>query len=548
MRNALEMPGLLRRFASDRRGNVAIMFGLCTLPLLGAVGAGIDYSMAANQRTHLQAATDTAVLAIAQQAKTMSDLELLALAKKTLKAELDDPTADVDSLVVSEGRSTITVKTSAKYATGMMGLMGVDTMPLHVTSRTVITDATFEIAMVLDNSGSMASSAGGATKMQSAKDAAQKLVDIMFSNDISAQRTKISLVPFTLSVKVGSSYKNSGWIDSQGLSSAHWDNLDKKNSSWSITSRFDLFNALGVAWGGCVETRPGTYGVNDSPPTNGVGDSLFVPQFAPDEPGPASSSTNSYSVTIGSKKTTYTYNNSYIADTQSSQCTSNADKAQDTSSAWNYANKEQKRLCKYRNKPSMNISNSRGPNWNCDAKPLTRMTDDKSTLTASITAMAAGGNTDLLEGFTWGWRTISPNLPFADGRTYGTAKNNKVIVLMTDGMNAWNSASNHNYGVYSPFGYYWNDRLGTGATTSTQARDQIDAKTLAACTNAKAQGITIYTVGFSVSTDPIDAKGLNLLKSCATSSKTAYVASNSNEIVKVFEEIAASIGGLRLTM
>jgi hypothetical protein len=162
--------------------------------------------------------------------------------------------------------------------------------------------------------------------------------------------------------------------------------------------------------------------------------------------------------------------------------------------------------------------------------------------------MAAAGNTDLLEGFTWGWRTISPNLPFADGRTYGTAKNNKVIVLMTDGMNAWNSASNHNYGVYSPFGYYWNDRLGTGATTSTQARDQIDAKTLAACTNAKAQGITIYTVGFSVSTDPIDAKGLALLKNCATNTKTAYVASNSNEIVKVFQEIAESIGGLRLTM
>jgi hypothetical protein len=162
--------------------------------------------------------------------------------------------------------------------------------------------------------------------------------------------------------------------------------------------------------------------------------------------------------------------------------------------------------------------------------------------------MAAAGNTDLLEGFTWGWRSITPNMPFADGRAYGTTNNNKVIVMMTDGMNAWNSASNHNYGVYSPFGFYWNNRLGTGATSAAQARAQIDAKTLAACTAAKQKGITVYTVGFTVATDPIDTPGLNLLRNCATSAKTAYVANNSSEIVSVFEEIARNIGGLRITM
>jgi Mg-chelatase subunit ChlD len=435
-----------------------------------------------------------------------------------------------------------------------MGLVGVHQVPLSVTSRTVITNNTYEIALVLDNSGSMASSAGGASKMDSAKAAAKSLVNIMFTSDVSASRTKISLVPFTLSVKIGSGYQGAAWLDNFGKSSIHWGQdasgkpqlFDTGNSVAKPVSRFDLFTLLNVPWGGCVETRPGNYGISDDPPTTGVWDSLFVPQFAPDEPGPASSSTNSWSVTLAGKKTSYTYNNSYLADT-SAVCTA-AEKTNSATTATDYANNEQKRLCKYYGGVAKNISNSRGPNWNCDAKPLTRLIDKASTLNTAIDAMAAAGNTNLLEGFTWGWRTISPNMPFADGQPYKTPNNNKVIVLLTDGMNAWNSASNHDYGVYSPMGYYWNNRLGTGATTAAAARSQMDAKTLAACNAAKAQGITIYTVGFSVSTDPIDAAGLALLKSCATSARMAYVANNSSDINQVFEEIAHNIGGLRITM
>jgi Flp pilus assembly protein TadG len=538
---------ILTKFAADKRGNVAIMFGLSLVPLIGLVGTGIDYSMAATLRTRLQVATDTTALAIAHLADKMSDSDLLGIAKKTLAAEMQGTPVKVDSLLVSNGRTELTMQSSTAYTTSFMGLMGVEHVPLAVNSKTVITNSTYEIAMVLDNSGSMASTAGGKSKMDAAKEAAKKLVDVMFTSEISASRTKISLVPFTLSVKVGSGYAAAPWVDSLGLSSIHWTNLDKANSSYKPVSRFDLFTQLNVAWGGCFETRPGGFALSDAPPVIGVGDSLFVPQFAPDEPGSASSGSATWSVKIGTKTTSYSYPNSYLADTQS-LCTTTQDKATSTTSAWDAANMAQKRLCKYRANPSKNISNNRGPNYNCDAKPLMRMSNKASDLDTAIDAMAAAGNTDLLEGLTWGWRTISPNAPFGDGRPYSTANNNKVIVLLTDGMNNWGSASNHNYSIYSPFGYYWNDRLGTGATDASAARAQLDSKTLAACTAAKTQGITIYTVGFSVAGDPIDAGGLNVLKTCASSPKMAYVASDSAEIVQVFDEIAHNIGGLRLTM
>lgn len=57
------MFGLLRRFWSDRRGNVAVLFGLAAVPIIGVMGVAVDYSRASHYRTLLQSAVDTAALA-----------------------------------------------------------------------------------------------------------------------------------------------------------------------------------------------------------------------------------------------------------------------------------------------------------------------------------------------------------------------------------------------------------------------------------------------------------------------------------------------------
>jgi len=141
----------------------------------------------------------------------------------------------------------------------------------------------------------------------------------------------------------------------------------------------------------------------------------------------------------------------------------------------------QTKLCKYQNQSSLTTSGGRGPNYNCNAKPLLRLTADATALHASVNAMAANGNTNLLQGLMWGWRTISPNAPFADAKAYKTTDNEKIIILLTDGMNAWSSLGNHNKSVYSSFGYYTGGRLTDAGkpnpTNSTEARAQIDTKT-----------------------------------------------------------------------
>jgi len=63
MPNLNRVSALIARFRRDNRANIAITFALASIPVLGAVGAATDYSMAARIRTKLQSAADTAAVA-----------------------------------------------------------------------------------------------------------------------------------------------------------------------------------------------------------------------------------------------------------------------------------------------------------------------------------------------------------------------------------------------------------------------------------------------------------------------------------------------------
>jgi len=57
---------LVRRFRADQRGNMVTMFALASLPLVGAVGAAVDYSRANSIKTAMQAASDSTALMLAK--------------------------------------------------------------------------------------------------------------------------------------------------------------------------------------------------------------------------------------------------------------------------------------------------------------------------------------------------------------------------------------------------------------------------------------------------------------------------------------------------
>jgi len=55
------------RFCRDRRGNVAIIFTIAAIPLVSAIGCGVDYSLATRMKVKLQTAADAASIAALSQ-------------------------------------------------------------------------------------------------------------------------------------------------------------------------------------------------------------------------------------------------------------------------------------------------------------------------------------------------------------------------------------------------------------------------------------------------------------------------------------------------
>lgn len=527
---------VIRDFSADRRGSTAIIFGLTAIPLFLFAGSVTDYTGAAQLRARMQVAVDSAALAANRSMETMNDTDLTNYAKGVFTASMAaDPRVTVSDVIIDRPKGEVRVTGTGNFDTRIMTIAGFTQIPISATSLS-IGSRTYEVAMVLDNSGSMASSGGGTTKIQGAKDAANQLINVVFGTQAVAGATKMSLVPFTISVNAGTAYANASWVDLNAQSSIHWQNFEASNRP---ANRFAVFKMMkNTNWGGCFESRPYPYNVQESPPSSSDPDSLFVPMFAPDEPGPAASAGTKYYLNTGTSSgsgTNYTYQNSYIDD-KGTGCT--------TALATTDITGRQQRFCKYN---GATPSKTSGPNWNCDAKPLVRMTETKSVLTTAVGNMVASGNTNLLEALTWGWRTLSPNPPFSDGRAYNAPNNLKVIVFMTDGMNRWSSQSaSSNKSNYSPFGYYGSNRLNAVITNDTNSTDAMDLRTKEACTNAKNAGILIYTVGFSVPADPIDAKGMSVLQSCATNADMAFVANNSSDLVAIFDQIARNITSLRI--
>jgi hypothetical protein len=71
----------------------------------------------------------------------------------------------------------------------------------------------------------------------------------------------------------------------------------------------------------------------------------------------------------------------------------------------------------------------------------------------------------------------------------------------------------------------------------------MNTSTLAACANAKAAGIKIFTIAFRLEGNPTTTA---LLADCASSASQAYAASNGTSLIQAFESIGSEIARLRL--
>lgn len=176
------MPTLFARYAGgfrrDQRGNIAIFFAIMLLPILAAVGGAIDYSIASSQRSKIQAALDSAILAGAIAGKRSLDAgsgQATAIAAANSAAasffngNVVGYTASITTNYTVSGLSlTGSGSAAANVPTNFLKIVGFPTLPINIASTATSSAQPYvNVYLLIDISASMLlpSTTAGITEM-----------------------------------------------------------------------------------------------------------------------------------------------------------------------------------------------------------------------------------------------------------------------------------------------------------------------------------------------------------------------------------------------
>jgi Flp pilus assembly protein TadG len=527
-----------RRFVCNEAGNFAIMASILAIPLVVSAGVALDLSTITRTRAELQQAMDAAVLAVAREGKDASDAEAVQIAMNFVATNYKLKYTNLK--VVRQGTGvSLEAQTKAHMAFG--GLFGYDDWEVAATSSADIAYASYEIALVLDTTGSMA---GG--KLTSMKEAVDGMVESMSAQVQDRNKLRFSLVPFATFVNVGPQFGPK--FDWQGIqvpgSGAPWLDLEGRSPTPQTelrpgASRFQAYHNMGQQWSGCVETRMPDDGrdfdVEDIAAAQADPRSLFVPAFAPDEPADGG------------------FRNDYIdSEVRPNDHSTAARKAKHAKYGIPTNNQGEPLvgaalravvgLLGLGGGIPIDSSGGKGPGSGCSAQPITPLTNDYARVRANVKALAASGTTNIMEGVAWGTRVLTPGEPFAEGGRTGDLGLEKIMVVLTDGANVLGNNGTEVGSSYSSFGYAVDGRLANAASASA-SNTSMNARTLAACEHAKSHGIIVYTIRLE---EP-DVKTGTMLQECATSPEHYFDAPSRTQLDEVFQKIKDRVVRLRLS-
>lgn len=566
------------RSLADIRGNVAMIFALLLLPTAGLAGMAMDWNRTVSARQDLQAALDASTLSAAKQYNadfTLSAAQRLNAARRVgadlFAAQIaSTPSApSLSRLVVDfapQRDGTMQGDASGEFAMTLGSLVGVQSIHIATRSRVLASSSLpLEVALVLDNTGSMAPYIGDL------QNAANGLVDAITDNS-PANSVKISVVPFVNTVNAGNSLPLQA-LDRNANSRHHGQWFEGRDVAelndcaqppalppgYSIRQQsgkcyivnpakvnvFDLYAAMTrVHWRGCVESLPQPYDVLDVAPDGANPDTLYTPFFYPDEMRASS---------LGDGQ------NDYLVDSNNYWPINGPNSVRhiEDRAVAGVAPLPRRQWVEYR---AFNLLKYSGPNHGRETSgftispntgcptEITPLTSNIADIRRAIGRMTfwAGSGTHTQMGLAWGWKTLSPGAPFTEGAPYG--QTDKVVVFMTDGITEIGTGGHlQDIATGAPTQSTYTARNFAranhfGAPTVPQFNAAVDARLLETCANVKAQGITVYTVLFNVP----DRTAHELYEQCASKPEFAYDARDTTALRATFREIGESIRPLAL--
>ena len=530
---------MIRRFLRDERGNYITMTAILLVPLMGSLALAVDYAQISKQRQATLNALDAANIATARRlVEGATDAQAKSYAESFFKANLSGAVDSTDAVISitlpknNTGGGTLLSCAGLKYKpfffpafTKLMGNTTGDPSKLDFRACSEVRlKNTMEVALVLDNSGSMdyLGTGSGQKRIDLLKAAAKQLVDTIAAQAAQMKQVdkpvQFGLVPFAASVNVGNGNASAAWMDKDGISPIHHENFDwsTMSSSYSSTKYAqkvgDVWYARGADWGTqkdqpltrfalynlmqhiisktwvsnwqnvCISYRTNgtcrtwqmqdqggySYGYENVASWGGCVESRPYPYNVTDDPATTATPATMFVPMFGPDETDRTdssyrpANNNWLTD----RLGGSDDKAR------------QQYMPKYfetgTDVSGRNYGMDEGPNVSCSTKAITPLTDVSTTpglnsIKSAIDGMTPGGATNVPEGMAWGWRVVSGGAPFTEGRADSEKGNDKVVIVLTDGANTYYTPSSVIAQDYSGTNYLYggNDNAGNKAIYSS---------------------------------------------------------------------------------
>jgi Flp pilus assembly protein TadG len=141
------------------------------------------------------------------------------------------------------------------------------------------------------------------------------------------------------------------------------------------------------------------------------------------------------------------------------------------------------------------------------------LTDEFEEVSSALAIMRPVGLTNISLAMEMGWHMLTPDAPFDAARDFSEPNVEKIIILLTDGMQTVPAE-------------------GPSGEISTLSADEVTAEL---CDSAKDAGIRIFSIAYDVEDEAVET----LLRGCASGS--GYFDASVTEISGVFEEIYSQI-------
>jgi Flp pilus assembly protein TadG len=466
----------LNSYRRHQLGAVAIAFGLMIPVVIGAVGTSVDIAQGYLVKSRLSAALDASALAAAA---TGSDDEQVIEDKVDAFMAANFPDGRIGTnieAVTSLDGDELTVTAEATLKTSFMKIFGFET--LTITAETIVQREVrgLEVVMVLDNTGSMATN----NNIGSLRTATENFIEILFEAVSDPEYVRVGMVPYASSVNVGpyglgetpdgDDYGDAFVVPpEEDVYADYYNGMNPYTQNHYGIDEDDLEYDTSEKgqWHGCVEAEDYTLDVED-------------------HEGPWTMYRHDYN---GHNYYKYRY---YYSGT--------------LGDGYNALN---------------------GPNIYCPDQMIVPLTSDEDALIDAAQAMQADGATLGNLGMVWGWRVISPEYPFTEGATYDDEQWDKVVLMMTDGVNTMSN-------VYSAYGRSNEHNVDAG---------DLDDRFAEVCEAMKDENILIYTVTFD---DGVDEDTKDLFRDCASTPANWHDAPSQADLEDVFETIARELSNLHI--